>query len=117
MTQVMKRIQLLLPEHLYERLMVEAHSRRVSMASVIREALASSFGMHRRPRGIEDFSFVGAGESEQGEARRGAGGSLRATFLEAATVSRDVKYSLTLSYRWLFLEHGVSLWDLCAPCL
>jgi len=63
----MKRIQLLLPEDLYERLRLEAHSRRVSMASVIREALASSFGMRRRPRGIEDFSFVGSGESEQGE--------------------------------------------------
>jgi len=37
------------------------------MASVIREALASSFGMRQRPRGIEDFSFVGAGELEQGE--------------------------------------------------
>jgi len=61
-----KRIQLLLPEDLYELLRLEAHSRRVSMASVIREALASSFGMRRRPRGIEDFSFVGAGESEQG---------------------------------------------------
>jgi len=62
-----KRIQLLLPEDLYERLRVEAHSRRVSVASVIREALASTFGMHRRPKGIEDFSFVGAGKSEQGE--------------------------------------------------
>ena len=66
LTQVTKGIQLLLPEHVYERLRVEAHSRRVSMASVIREALASSFSMRRRPRGIEDFSFVGSGESEQG---------------------------------------------------
>ena len=56
-----------MPEDLYERLRVEAHSRRVSMASVIREALVSSFGMCRKPKGIEDFSFVGAGESEQGE--------------------------------------------------
>lgn len=48
-------------------LRIEARSRRVSMASVAREAPASSFGMHRRPRGIEDFSFVGSGESEQGE--------------------------------------------------
>ena len=56
-----------MPDDVYERLRLEAHSRRVSMASVIREALASSLGMHRRPGGIEDFSFVGAGQSEQGE--------------------------------------------------
>ena len=55
-TQVMKRIHLLLPEHLYERLRMEAHRRKVSMASVIREALASTFGMDRRPRGTVDFS-------------------------------------------------------------
>jgi len=70
LTQVTKRIQLLLPEHVYERLRVEAHSRRVSMASVIREALAESFGMHRKAKTIKDFSFVGAGESEQGELAR-----------------------------------------------
>ena len=37
------------------------------MASIIREALASSFGMCQRLKSIEDFSFVGAGESDQGE--------------------------------------------------
>jgi len=55
---------------LYERLKVKAHNRRVSMASVVREALVRGFGMHRRPRGIKDFSFVGAAESEQGELAR-----------------------------------------------
>jgi len=67
LTQVTKGIQLLLPEHVYERLRVEAHSRRVSMGSVISEPLVS---MRRSPRGIEDFSFVGAAESEQGELAR-----------------------------------------------
>jgi len=60
-------MQLLLPEDLYERLRLKAHSRNISMVSITRVGLVSSFGMRRRLRSIEDFSFVGVGESDQGE--------------------------------------------------
>ncbi len=54
-----------LDDELYRRLKEEAHMRGTSMAALIREALKRSFGT--RKRRLKDFSFIGAGESEQGE--------------------------------------------------
>ena len=54
-----------LDDELYRRLKEEAHMRGTSMASLIREALKKSLGM--RKRRLKDFSFIGAGESKQGE--------------------------------------------------
>jgi len=58
-------MQVQLDDELYRRLKEEAHMRGTSMASLIREALRKSLGMGKRR--LKDFSFIGSGESEQGE--------------------------------------------------
>jgi hypothetical protein len=62
----MKRTQLQLEEATYEQLRSRAYSRGVSMASVIREALAEYLAPGSpRPRAMHDFSFIGSGRSEE----------------------------------------------------
>ena len=62
----MRRTQLQLEEATYEALRSRAYSRGVSMASVIREALAQYLATGSpRPRGIQDFGFIGSGRSEE----------------------------------------------------
>ena len=62
----MKRTQLQLEEATYEELRSRAYSRSVSMASVIREALAEYLATGSpRPRAIHDFSFIGSGRAEE----------------------------------------------------
>ena len=60
----MKRTQLQLDEPTYELLRSRAFDRGVSMAAVIREALAEYLLQPTKPRpSIKDFSFIGSGSS------------------------------------------------------
>ena len=61
----MKRLQIQLDETLYEVLRRRAFEEQASMASVVRDALARSFGTPGSyERSLGDFRFVGSGSSE-----------------------------------------------------
>jgi len=55
---------------LYKRLGVEAYSRSLSMTALVRKVLgkvlANSFGIRKGKGPVEDFSFIGVGETDQG---------------------------------------------------
>lgn len=51
---------------LYKRLGVEAYSRSLSMTALVRKVLADSFGIRKGKGPVEDFSFIGVGETDQG---------------------------------------------------
>ena len=60
-----KRLQIQLDETLYEVLRRRAFEEQASMASVVRDALARSFGTPgSSQRTLSDFRFVGSGSSE-----------------------------------------------------
>ena len=62
----MRRTQLQMEEATYQELRSKAYSRGISMASVIREALAVYLAAGtERPSGIQDFGFVGSGRSRE----------------------------------------------------
>ena len=61
----MKRLQIQLDEALYDALRRRAFEEQAAMASVVRDALAGSFGTPQPPpRTLDDFGFIGAGSSE-----------------------------------------------------
>ena len=61
----MHRLQIQLDDQLYDAIRQRAFERRVSMASVVREAIVRTVEVPRpRPRTLSDFRFIGAGSSE-----------------------------------------------------
>ncbi len=64
----MKRTQLQLDDPLHEALRRRAYEEGCSMSELVRRLLGKALGTARdaRPRGVADFSFVAAGESQQG---------------------------------------------------
>ena len=64
----MKRTQLQLSDQAYQLLRQKAFQRGISMAALIREALAEFLEeRHSADVQIEDFNFIGAARSEQPE--------------------------------------------------
>ena len=63
----MRRTQVQLDEATYELLRQRAHERRVSMAKVVREAVAQYLAGGPKPRKkLSDFKFIGMGSAEPG---------------------------------------------------
>ena len=67
----MRRTQIQLDEATYELLRQRAHERRVSMAGVVREAVAQYLtGAPKRRMTLADFKFIGIASSEDPEPAR-----------------------------------------------
>ncbi len=64
----MKRTQIQLDEGTYEALRRKAFEKGCSISSYVREVLARSLGTGaaKRPRRLQDFRFIGVGQSRQG---------------------------------------------------
>lgn len=62
----MKRTQLQLDEVTYEELRRRAFEQGVSMSSLVRRLLRDCLGLTPARSGMDEFSFVASGRSEQG---------------------------------------------------
>ncbi|MBI4312781.1 MAG: CopG family transcriptional regulator [Chloroflexi bacterium] len=63
----MKRTQVQLDEPTYELLRTRAFQRGISMSALLREVLRQHLAASQAPLRLEDFTFIGSGESQQGD--------------------------------------------------
>ncbi len=63
----MKRVYVSVGEELYARILEEARARGTSVSALIREILSENLCARASSRPRQRFSFIGAGESRQGD--------------------------------------------------